>query len=298
MSSILPKWKRCLTASGWIFTTLLLLSGCSRLGDGIDRREWVSMGTTAAIQVRGDAPADQVAETRAAVQDVFARVEHEFSRYDTNSVLRRTGDVSSFGRPCADAAAYLKMVTRGAFDVNWRAGTDPEKMGPVPNGGARNEAKCADYGAIAKGYAVDLAAEEAAKRGGDYDLLVDLGGTVKSVRGVWQTGIRDPNGTGVAAVVELRPGEALSTSAEYFRGKHIYDARTHKPVSNDVASVTVLFNSAMQADGLSTSFFVLGTKETQNLIRHTRVPTNTVFAVLMIRKDGSRVKHDPSGRLR
>ena len=275
---------------------LALASGCSRLGDGVDRREWVSMGTTAAIQVRGDAPADQVAETRAAVQDVFARVEHEFSRYDTNSVLRRTGDVSSFGRPCADAAAYLKMVTRGAFDVNWRVGTDPEKMGSVPNGNGRNEAKFADYGAIAKGYAVDLAAEEAAKRGGDYDLLVDLGGTVKAVRGVWQTGIRDPNGDGGAAVVELRPGEALSTSAEYFRGKHIYDARTHKSVSNDVASVTVLFNSAMQADGLSTSFFILGTKESQNLIRHTRVPTNTVFAVLMIRKDGTLVKHDPKGR--
>ena len=66
---------------------------------------------------------------------------------------------------------------------------------------------------------------------------------------------------GFAAVVDLHEGEALATSATYYRGSHIYDGRTGLAVSNGVASVTVLCNSAMWADGLSTTLFVLGPEE-------------------------------------
>ena len=232
-----------------------LAAGCSRPSD-VDRLEWTSMGTVAALQTRGDAgskgagaDSQEVGAALVAVQEVFLRVEREFSRFDTNSVLRRTGRVTAFGQPCWDAAMALREASGGAFDPAWRGKGD------------------LDFGAIAKGYAVDVAADAAMRAGGAGALLIDLGGNLKAVRGTWRTGVRSPVGDDVAAVVALRPGKALSTSAEYFRGKHIFDARTGRPVSNEVASVTVLCDSAMWADGLSTTLFVLGLAEGRRFLR-------------------------------
>ena len=150
-------------------------------------------------------------------------------------------------RPCYEAAFKLMHESGGAFNPRWR--------GP----------KTLDLGAIAKGFAVDVAAKDC--YADHADALIDIGGNIKAVRGEggshrpWRTGVMDPNGGGFAAVVELREGEALATSATYYRGNHIYDGRTGLAVSNGVASVTVLCNSAMWADGLSTTLFVLGPDE-------------------------------------
>jgi thiamine biosynthesis lipoprotein ApbE len=63
----------------------------------------------------------------------------------------------------------------------------------------------------------------------------------------------------------LKPGEAVATSGNYerfveidhVRYAHIMDARTGRPVKG-IAGVTVVAPSAMLADGLSTTLFVLG----------------------------------------
>jgi len=118
------------------------------------------------------------------------------------------------------------------------------------------------------------------------------------VRGTWKTGVKDPDGDGFAAVVELREGEALATSATYYRGSHIYDGRTGKPAASNVASVTVLCDSAMWADGLSTTLFVLGPEEGRAfLYKHlVELVGDKKVAVLWILDDGSRVKVDPGDR--
>ena len=81
----------------------------------------------------------------------------------------------------------------------------------------------------------------------------------------------------------------MATSAEYFRGKHIHDGRTGFPVSNDVASVTVRCPSALWADGLSTTLFVLGPDAGKRFLR-TRLPEllgpDAAVSVLWILKDG------------
>lgn len=220
------------------------VAGCSRRAPA-ERLEWTSMGTVAAVQLRGETATAEAPRVRDAVQGVFRRVEGEFSRFDANSVLRRTGRVSAFGEPCAAAARALCAASKGAFNPFWRGADEP-----------------ADYGAIAKGFAVDLAAEAvAALDDVKADVLIDLGGNLKAVRGTWRTGVLDPRDGGVAETLELRADEALATSAECFRGKHICDGRTGRPVSNDVASVTVKCPSALWADGLSTTLFVLGQEE-------------------------------------
>ena len=105
--------------------------------------------------------------------------------------------------------------------------------------------------------------------------------------------MKDPNGDGLAATVTLRSGEALATSAEYFRGKHIYDGRTGRPVSNDVASVTVLCESAMMADGLSTTLFVLGHEEGKSFLEKNRPgllrTAGEKVSALWILKNGTKV---------
>ena len=85
----------------------------------------------------------------------------------------------------------------------------------------------------------------------------DLGGNLKVVRGTWRTGIRDPSRPdGIVRTLTLTNGMACATSGEYARGKHIRDGRTGIPVTNDVASVTVVHpSSAMLAEVFPTRVF-------------------------------------------
>ena len=226
---------------------LCLLAGCGR--PTVDRVEWPAMGTVAAVQVRGTTVTAESGRLVADTMAVFKDVTDALDAHSVVSELNRLAPLDDDAvcatcaarmRPCYEAAFALQAASGGAFNPRWRG---------------RNTL---DLGAIAKGFAVDLAADGAVAADG---ALVDLGGTVKSVRGTWKTGIKDPSGEGFAAVVELHAGEALATSATYYRGSHICDGRTGKPVANGVASVTVLCNSAMWADGLSTTLFVLGPEE-------------------------------------
>ena len=213
------------------------------------------MGTIAAVQLRGEFTPDSsrfTAATMSVFRDVSDSLNAHIATSEITSLSQCADDevlakCSTTMKPCYEAAFKLMHESGGAFNPRWRG----------PN--------TLDLGAIAKGFAVDAAASMCYV---DHaDALVDLGGNLKALRSEggshkpWRTGVRDPFGDGFAAVVDLHEGEALATSATYYRGSHIYDGRTGLAVSNGVASVTVLCNSAMWADGLSTTLFVLGPEE-------------------------------------
>jgi thiamine biosynthesis lipoprotein ApbE len=85
-------------------------------------------------------------------------------------------------------------------------------------------------------------------------MLVDLGGNLRSVSGEWTIGLHGGGETFV-----LKSGEAVATSGEYFRGKHIKNARTGGDIEKPVYSVSVIYpESAMMADALSTVMFIFG----------------------------------------
>ena len=215
----------CLVLSSWC-----AVAGCRK--PEVERVEWPVMGTIAAVQFRGG-PVDGAATE--VIRDAFAAVNDEFNAFDVQSAIRRTGKCTEFGRPCWDFAFRLKDETDGAFDPRWR-GKDS-----------------LDFGAVAKGFAVDVAAEKVKARVPSADVLIDLGGNLKTVKGDWTVGIKD----GESFV--LHEGEACATSARYYRGDHIKDARTGGEVTNAVYSITVVHpSSAMIADGLSTVMFILG----------------------------------------
>lgn len=128
-----------------------------------------------------------------------------------------------------------------------------------------------DLGGIAKGYIADQLAL-IAKSAGIKSALFDLGGNIYALgekldKSFWNIGIKDPlNPNSTPALSILVKNTSVVTSGAYERffeenGKryhHILDTKTGYPVENDTLSVTIICESSMLADALSTSIYVLG----------------------------------------
>ena len=145
-----------------------------------------------------------------------------------------------------------------------------------------------DLGGIAKGYAVDVAAESLRARG-VRDGLVDLSGNMVALGSApgadgWRIGIRDPRDrVSHFARFRIRDGEAVSTSGQYEQfvasnGKrygHILDARTGRPAEG-MLSVTVVARSALTTDAWDTPLFILGPRHAKRLA-HEREDVSAVI---------------------
>jgi thiamine biosynthesis lipoprotein len=126
-----------------------------------------------------------------------------------------------------------------------------------------------DLGAVAKGFAADLAARELAAF---ERVAVFAGGDIlvrAAVGEAFEVGIQHPRDPDAfVAVVPLRDG-AVCTSGDYVRagehGHHIRDARSGEATAG-IASVSVVAANAMLADGLSTAAFALGEQRCLELI--------------------------------
>lgn len=131
-----------------------------------------------------------------------------------------------------------------------------------------------EFSAIAPGYAADRLAALLEGRG-YHDYLVDVGGEFR-VKGAndlgtpWQIAVERPTGEGrfIERMIPLSAG-AVATSGDYRnyhevdgeRVAHIVDPRTGRPIGHRLASVTVVDDLAVRADGLSTALMVLGEDE-------------------------------------
>jgi thiamine biosynthesis lipoprotein len=146
-----------------------------------------------------------------------------------------------------------------------------------------------DLGSIAKGYAVDVAADTL-RAHGVRDALVDISGNMAAIgtpphADHWRIGIRDPRDRmPYFARVLLAPGEAISTSGKYEQfvaanGKtygHIMDPRTGKPAEG-LISVTVVSEAAMTSDAWDTPLFVLGVADAKRKSRE-----HTEFSAVLV----------------
>ncbi len=125
--------------------------------------------------------------------------------------------------------------------------------------------------AMAKGFGVDRIAE-LLERTGISGYIVEIGGEIRAhgskPRGSpWTVGIETPTEGrfGIQEVLSLHNG-ALATSGDYRnffktdgkRYSHTIDPRTGRPVVHDLASVTVIADDCMKADGWATALMVLG----------------------------------------
>ena len=134
-----------------------------------------------------------------------------------------------------------------------------------------------DVGAIAKGYAVDHAAQLLID-GGAKAGMVDLGGNIRCFGAVpqyprgWNIGLQDPRREGLLTTLVLND-VSVATSGDYRRFVEVEGERqSHilKPGSGrsvgDLISVTIIASTAMEADALSTAVSVMGEEKGLELI--------------------------------
>jgi thiamine biosynthesis lipoprotein len=128
-----------------------------------------------------------------------------------------------------------------------------------------------DFGAFAKGYAVDRAIE-VLREMGIRNAVINAGGDLRAIgrhgERPWRVGIRHPREPGILAAVEVEGDESVFTSGDYERyfdwqGErydHIIDPRSGYP-ARGLASVTVFARQADLADAAATALFVAGPEE-------------------------------------
>jgi thiamine biosynthesis lipoprotein len=142
---------------------------------------------------------------------------------------------------------------------------------------SRNPAVQLDFGAIAKGYAMDLAVARLHAMG-IHDAIVNAGGGMTAIGRredrPWRVGIRHPQGQGVIAALELGDHEAVHTSGNYerynehagIRYGHLIDPRTGYP-GHEIVSATVIHSDGAVADAAATALVLAGVKDWERIAR-------------------------------
>lgn len=132
-----------------------------------------------------------------------------------------------------------------------------------------------DLGSIAKGYIADRVKgyflENKVKKG-----IINLGGNVVVFGKDYTVGIQRPFGNDVIAVLNLRDKSAVTSGiyqrfiekdGEFYH--HILDTKTGYGVKNDLTSVTIIGDTSLDCDALSTVCLILGKKDGLKLIENT-----------------------------
>ncbi|MBR4295650.1 MAG: FAD:protein FMN transferase [Clostridia bacterium] len=136
-----------------------------------------------------------------------------------------------------------------------------------------------DVGAIAKGYAVEMAARTLEEKG-ITGYVINVGGNIRTIGAKgngekWLAGIENPEGDEEKPYIEYLnlSGEALVTSGSYQRYYTVGDKRYHHIIdpetlmpSDRFLSVSVVCQSSADGDALSTALFCMTYEEGLDLI--------------------------------
>lgn len=139
-----------------------------------------------------------------------------------------------------------------------------------------------DLGAVGKGIGADRAADFMKKQDGIEGAVIALGGSIaligrKPDRSPWNLAIADPRGEEgeILGLLKLSGEQFVSTSGDYEkyfevdqkRYHHILNPKTGYPAESGLISVTVVCESGLKSDGLSTACFVLGLERGMELLK-------------------------------
>jgi len=129
-----------------------------------------------------------------------------------------------------------------------------------------------DLGGVAKGYLIDLLSDYFESNGIKY--LIDAGcssiktNTINKTKGTYYTvGLINPiNNNTTYKTLKLKENKVLTTSGYYqkyfiYNNKtysHIIDPLTNLPVETDILSISIITDSGIDGDILSTSLYMMG----------------------------------------
>jgi len=281
---------------------LLLLSvACSTPADIHETR--FIMGTLVEFTISTQ-DNEQASAAIAAAAVEMQGIEDTFTIYGDHPNAVKTFNASAPGTPVRlpdevagllTLALQVKQQSGGAFDpalgklnLLWGFSLDPPPTSPpdpdaikaaIPptrcigkrgNQWLRLDARCLlDFGAIAKGYAIDRGIAVLRKHGIS-NAIINAGGDIRLIgshgQKPWRIGIRHPrNRNDVIASLELHGDVSIVTSGDYERffidnGKryhHLINPKTGWP-ANDTQSATIIADSAALADAWSTALFIQG----------------------------------------
>lgn len=131
-----------------------------------------------------------------------------------------------------------------------------------------------DLGSVAKGYTGDCLMD-IFKDNGVQSAIVNLGGNVQTYGtkpdgSLWNVAIKNPFSPNEEMCIVSTSNKAIITSGNYERyfvgddGNyywHILDTTTGYPADNGLVSVTIIGDSGVMCDALSTALFVMGTEK-------------------------------------
>lgn len=258
------------------------------------RRTFPALGTFATVIVETPGDLDHEAMI-SGVDSLLRRIEAETGRFPGQGLweINRTrgAALSELGPHILSVIALSDSVfhaTDGLFDPTagalveaWGFPDDPhmpiepqleEALGATGWNllGFRNdsivlpEGMKLDFGAVAKGYAVDQAYEYLVSRGA-LSCLVEVGGEVRcGGERLWRVAVRHPRNNGYHAIYEMRSG-ALATSGDYecflihdgVRYSHLIDPFTGFSKA-EAQSATVFAETCGRADAYATAAAVGG----------------------------------------
>ena len=206
----------------------------------------------------------------------------------SGALLEQTLELARLTGGALDPTAYTAVKAWGFADGNYTVPAREEleqlmaaiDYTQVEVSGDGAQARLApgqqlDFGATAKGWAGDLLRQQLEQEG-IASALLDLGQSSIAAVGTkpdgspWRIAVQDPAGDSgdYVGILELS-GRSMGTSGSYqryfeqdgVRYCHIIDPATASPACSGLAGVTVVADSCLLCDGLSTALFVMGLED-------------------------------------
>ena len=151
-----------------------------------------------------------------------------------------------------------------------------------------------DLGALAKGYTGDEVVKALRENGAESG-IISLGGNVQSFgekpgASEWTVAVRDPFAPENDMCILTTGEKAVVTSGNYeryFKGDdgrkywHIIDPADGFPADNGVVSATIIGDSGLDCDALSTAMFVAGTEKAAEIWR-----SDPYFDMILVTDEG------------
>ena len=200
---------------------------------------------------------------------------------ETESLLREALRLCGLTNGALDISVYPIVKAWGFTTEAYRVPDQSEIDGLLENvdysrisldGGslALPEGMEIDLGSVAKGYTGDVIVSML-KEAGIKSAILDLGGNIQALGkkadgSLWRIAVRDPDGTDTIGVLSVAD-KAVITSGGYERyfiddegvlRWHIMDPETGYPADSGLLSVTIIGDSGVYCDALSTALFVMG----------------------------------------
>lgn len=257
------------------------------------KREFFAMDTFVSAKVKGFAARDAAGGISTLVRELDSK---QLSRYTSGSEISRINSeaetvLSDEMRDYITELLEVGKMSGGKFDIAlgavsdlWSFNDSPrvpstdeltealsrsgsDKLSLSGNTLTRADGCIIDLGSAGKGIALDKVKSYLSDKKIS-SAVVSVGGSVLLYgKGSFNVGVRDPWGDAGRSVMTVKLGAGcVSTSGSYERcfeqgGKryhHILDPDTGLPVENGLVSVTVISDSGLLSDALSTACFVLG----------------------------------------